>query len=60
MPSRVCVVCIHMLKCAQANALPTNMQLKKSRKDMLLNLKVTASKCNWQHDVYIFENEQNS
>ena len=43
----MCVICIYMLKCGPAHALPTNMQLKKSGKDMLLKLKVTASKCNY-------------
>ena len=50
----MCVVCIYMLKCAQADALPTNMQLKKSGKEMLLNLKVTASKCNYGSMMYTY------
>ena len=48
------MVCIYMLKCAQANALPTNMQLRKSGKDMLLNLKVTASKYNYCSMMYTY------
>ena len=48
------MVCIYMLKCAQANALPTNMQLKKSGKDMLLNPKVTASKYNYCSMMYTY------